>query len=90
MVHRSADLGRLEGSKDHVALKPGARIACASISVYAASVVRQLAIWVAVQPAFTDFCRRDHGMLAGVRVLTGVAVRRAVAAQRNSAFLTSA
>lgn len=55
-----------------------------------ASVLSHLRIWVAVQPAFTDLGRRDHGMLAGARVLARVTIRRAVAAQGGSAFLAGA
>ena len=44
-------------------------------------------IWIAVQPMLPWLRRRDHRMSTGVRVLTGVLIRRAVAAQRNSTRL---
>jgi hypothetical protein len=45
---------------------------------------------VAVEPALAGLGRRNHRMAGGVRVFAGVLVRRAVAAERNAAFLAGA
>jgi hypothetical protein len=45
-------------------------------------------VWIAVQPMLARLRGSDHRMSTGVRVLAGVLIRRAVAAQRNSTCLT--
>jgi hypothetical protein len=47
-------------------------------------------VGVAVEPALAGLRRRNHWMARGVRVFAGVLVRRAVAAERNAAFLAGA
>ena len=47
-------------------------------------------VGIAVNPAFAGLGRGDDGMAAGPRVLTGVLVRRTVAAKRYTALLTGA
>jgi hypothetical protein len=44
-------------------------------------------VWIAVQPMFARLRRSDHRMSTGVRMLAGVLIRRAVAAQRDSTRL---
>src|SRR5688572_24361881 len=51
------------------------------------SVVRELVVWIAVEPALGDLRRGDDGVTGGARVLGRVAIRRAVAAERDAAFL---
>ena len=50
-------------------------------------VLNQGFVWIAVQPMLARLRGSDHRMSTGVRVLAGVLIRRAVAAQRDSTRL---
>ena len=50
-------------------------------------ILRERIVWKTVQPALARLGGRDHAMTAGARVLRGMALRRAVAAERRSALL---
>src|SRR4029077_12577231 len=52
------------------------------------SILRKGVVWIAVQPALPRLCRCDHGMLARLRVLGCVAVRRVITTTRRAALLT--
>ena len=52
------------------------------------SIFSEGLVWIAVQPMLARLRRCDYRMSTGVRVLAGVLVRRAVAAQRDSTRLT--
>src|ERR1051325_7629013 len=63
-------------------------IGCARVdATRSGSVFREGVVRKAVEPALADFCRRDHRMVAGSRVLRGVSVWRAVAAQGAATLL---
>ena len=51
------------------------------------SIFGERLVWVTVEPTFARLRRCDHRMSTGMRVFTGVLVRRAVAAQRDSTRL---
>jgi hypothetical protein len=51
------------------------------------SIFSEGLIWIAVEPMFPRLRGSDHRMSTGVRVLAGVLIRRAVAAQRDSTRL---
>jgi hypothetical protein len=51
------------------------------------SIICEHVVRIAVEPAFAWLRGSDCGMSGGVRVLAGVLIRRAVAAQRNSTRL---
>jgi hypothetical protein len=57
------------------------------ISSYGTSIIGEHVIGIAVQPMLARLRRRDHGVTTGMRVLAGVLIRRAVAAQRDSTRL---
>ena len=44
-------------------------------------------VWIAVEPVFAWLSRRDHRMTTGVCVFTGMPIRRAVTAERDSTRL---
>ena len=51
------------------------------------SIFGEGVIGVAIEPAFAGLSRRDNRMSGCVRVFTGVAIRRTVAAKSHAAFL---
>src|SRR5262245_48233750 len=59
----------------------------AASSLWAVSIFRKTVVRIAVEPALARFGRRDDRMLRGARVLAGVAIGRAVAAERDAALL---
>jgi hypothetical protein len=54
---------------------------------YPTSVGGGRLINVTIQPAFARLRGGDDGMASGVRVFAGVAIRRAIATERDAAFL---
>src|SRR6266699_5878370 len=56
----------------------------------ASSVLREQLVGIAVQPPFSRLRRGDHGMPGGLRMLGGVTVGGAVAAQGGAALLARA
>ena len=51
------------------------------------SIFGRRVVWIAIQPAFAWLGGSDDRMSAGMRVFSGVPIRRAVAAQRHSTSL---
>src|SRR6476660_6146329 len=51
------------------------------------SIFSEGLVWIAVQPMLPRLRGSDHRMRTGVRVLAGVLIRRAVAAQRDATRL---
>jgi len=58
--------------------------------VSASSIFAKRVVRITVQPAFARLCGSDHRMPASVRMFAGMAIWRAVAAERHAARLAGA